>query len=323
MSKENDIRYMKQYLHSALELETCKYSVTTAMQYTTREQRKAKQQADALEQTYLNAGIELAGYDKSSYIEQQRNSIGSVGKARFWSVFFAIGFIILCICTLLLHPNDSIASVLGIIWGFGFWLILLSILFHFAARRRKKARSDEVLSEKYNEMYKKATADWEETGSNQVKMEQRASEMSVRLNELKQEADKIQSSLNALYAENVLHESYRHLAYVGTLYGYIERGRCTTVMGHGGIYDTLETELKQNAIIVRLDRISNQLDAIRANQRYLYDAIQEGNQIANNICREIEAGNRANQMLFGSMAMEQKRHNAMQEWQNTRAYYGY
>ena len=69
--------------------------------------------------------------------------------------------------------------------------------------------------------------------------------------------------LKQLYGKNLLPPVYRNLVAVGTLYGYLINGRCTTIEGHGGIYDTYEYDVKLNTIICKLDDVLDNLESIK------------------------------------------------------------
>lgn len=326
MDRTNDINFMREYLKAALNLEQCRYSIIQSKNYVIQKCNTESKKIDAMDQKYIQDGITLAGADKEDYIKS--NSV-STKKIVIFAILAGV-FLIPAIAATIISRKDTpnvplihaffvsflgtlIPSILSIV----FFFLMLSSIFE------KKEKTKAALSAEYDSLIDGATKKWDALYESKTASEKRLAYYKEKSDELISEEKRISESLNQLYSENVLHPAYRRLDYIGTLYGYIQRGRCTTVKGHGGIYDTLETELKQNAIILGLDRISRQLNAIRANQRYLYDAIQEGNQIARNIRDEIESGNRVNQQLLSNMALEQKRHNAMQEWQNTRAYYGY
>lgn len=83
--------------------------------------------------------------------------------------------------------------------------------------------------------------------------------------------------LSQLYAKNVIHPKYRTLVAVSMLYEYFDTGRCATLQGHGGAYDTYEHELRQNIIIGKLDVVIDKLDQIIDSQYSLYQAINECN----------------------------------------------
>ena len=105
-----------------------------------------------------------------------------------------------------------------------------------------------------------------------------------------QEAKKI---LSDIYAMNVLPEKYRSLNAVATLYEYLENGICTTVMGHGGIYDTYEYHIRMGIIIAKMDDILRKLDSIIDNQNYLYREICECNEKMSKIDNDIMATKQA------------------------------
>ena len=111
---------------------------------------------------------------------------------------------------------------------------------------------------------------------------------------------KIQSALDDakrvlkdMYAMNVLPEKYRSLNAVATLYEYLENGICTTVMGHGGIYDTYEYHIRMGIIIAKLDDILRKLDSIIDNQNYLYREICECKEKMSKIDNDIMAAKQA------------------------------
>lgn len=84
-------------------------------------------------------------------------------------------------------------------------------------------------------------------------------------------------NLSDIYAEDVLPTKYRNFASVATLYEYLETGRCNTIQGHGGIYDTYETDLQRGMIIERLTEIRDSLDRIETTQRMLYTELNQAN----------------------------------------------
>ncbi len=104
--------------------------------------------------------------------------------------------------------------------------------------------------------------------------------------ELRADLHTTTQNLSDLYAKNLLPAIYRNFVAVSTMYGYLATGRCTTVEGHGGIYDTYERDMQVNRIITKLDEISDKLDVIRENQHDLYMAVQRGNEVADGIYRE-------------------------------------
>lgn len=62
-----------------------------------------------------------------------------------------------------------------------------------------------------------------------------------------------------------------------SIYEYLCSGRCTALEGYEGAYNILETEIRLDCIITRLDQIVAKLDAIQRNQYMLYSIITETN----------------------------------------------
>ncbi|MBQ7563791.1 MAG: hypothetical protein IJT16_07350 [Lachnospiraceae bacterium] len=87
--------------------------------------------------------------------------------------------------------------------------------------------------------------------------------------------------LDKTYELGVIHEKYRHnLPYICSIYEYFDTGRCNSLEGHEGAYNLLESDIKYNIILDRLDIIIEKLEEIKDNQRELYSSMSE---INNNI----------------------------------------
>lgn len=90
-----------------------------------------------------------------------------------------------------------------------------------------------------------------------------------------QNAKKVRSNI---YALGFLHEDYHDFVAVSTMYGYLDRGRCTTLMGSGGIYDTFEKDLQMQTVIRNLQDLNASMDRVEANQRVLINEMRAANQ---------------------------------------------
>ncbi len=101
-------------------------------------------------------------------------------------------------------------------------------------------------------------------------------------------------NLAQVYSENALPAKYRNLTAVATLYEYLETGRCNTIQGHGGIYDTYEVE-KIAMESLRQQIITNQtLSRMEDNQRYICQELRQANRTLSSISsslNEIEKTN--------------------------------
>lgn len=85
------------------------------------------------------------------------------------------------------------------------------------------------------------------------------------------------NALQKLYSLNIVHPKYRNLVAITSFYDYFDTGRCTSLTGPGGAYDTYEYEKRFNIITTQLDVISQKLDEIINNQQYICDLMRESN----------------------------------------------
>lgn len=116
----------------------------------------------------------------------------------------------------------------------------------------------------------------ERVSAKKAKLEKSQEDIFKELNEAKK-------ILSNIYAENVLPAKYRSFNAVATLYEYLETGRCNTIQGHGGIYDTYEYDLRLGVIIRNLVEINSRLADIQENQRRLYNEFRQANQTLSQI----------------------------------------
>ena len=125
---------------------------------------------------------------------------------------------------------------------------------------------------------------------------------------------KAKTTLNEIYALNLLPSKYRSLSAVATLYEYLETGRCTVIQGHGGIYDTYEYDLKLGIIVSKLDEIIDRLDLIAENQRLLYAEMKEANRSLHNINSELVSFHNDFSSYAATSLELQRQENATIQW---------
>lgn len=102
------------------------------------------------------------------------------------------------------------------------------------------------------------------------------------------------NNLSQIYSENVLPQKYRSLTAVATLYEYLETGRCNTIQGHGGIYDTYEVEKIHLEQLKQMIQMNKTLSRIEDNQRYICQELRQANRTLSSInvsLSEIEKSN--------------------------------
>lgn len=85
-------------------------------------------------------------------------------------------------------------------------------------------------------------------------------------------------NLKQIYSLNVLHEDFRNLKAVATLFEYLDTGRCNMIEGHGGIYDTYRTEMVQIAQLEEQIKTNAILTRIEHHQRRICQELSQANQ---------------------------------------------
>ena len=96
-----------------------------------------------------------------------------------------------------------------------------------------------------------------------------------------------QQILKKLYDLDYIFPKYRNFAAICSIYEYFVSGRCTELTGADGAYNLYESELRQNLIIERLDKIIDSLEVIKENQYALYSELERTNEILNGISSDM------------------------------------
>lgn len=83
-----------------------------------------------------------------------------------------------------------------------------------------------------------------------------------------------EKTLQMYYALNVVHRKYWNFDAMCKMFEYIQSGRCITLYGPSGAYDTYERERREDIIIEKLDMVLSKLDEIKGTNIMLYRAMQ-------------------------------------------------
>lgn len=133
----------------------------------------------------------------------------------------------------------------------------------------------------------------EETNKAKAKDHQRvlaekeqASRLMVLRNDLIQKRNETQAMLRCYYAANVLYEKYRHFTAVCMICEYLKSEKCYELKGHEGAYTLYDHESRLVIITSQLNKVLENLEAIKENQQMLYSAIREGNRTMEKVLQE-------------------------------------
>lgn len=106
------------------------------------------------------------------------------------------------------------------------------------------------------------------------------------MTEMEKQRDETVSVLDRFYKTDIIFQKYRNLVAVCSFYEYFASGRCRSLTGHEGAYNIYENEIRLDRICTKLEEVIVNLEQIKANQYFLYDAIQEGNQLSQQLLQE-------------------------------------
>lgn len=307
IGKSISASFMKDYLKYALEFEKYVYIWTNSMNKANEQMRSIYSRRSELENIRTSAHDSLESLDsryktQQNYNEQEAKRYKKKSHALLcvilidFLVFFSVGCVISL--TLLNDPNTTfiidrklvlpILSIVCMVIGFIFtWVgpICFGLYLSNKSKYKKyinqanpsntessRRRQEVILKEKESQ----ANNDWIVSVAEESVLTQKQEEISNALQEAKK-------NLSDIYSKNILPAKYRSLNAVATLYEYLDTGRCNTIEGHGGIYDTYETDLQRGLIIKTLADIRDSMYRIEANQQLLYRELQQVNKTLSSI----------------------------------------
>lgn len=124
----------------------------------------------------------------------------------------------------------------------------------------------------------------------------------IQLDAVNKELRETNTLRNQFYAENILPDKYRNFVAVATMYPWLEYGICTEIYGHGGLFDTYETDLRFKIIIGELKDLNTKADIAIQNQRILINEVRRCNEIAGNILTYVKNIDSTQQRIANDVA---------------------
>lgn len=112
-------------------------------------------------------------------------------------------------------------------------------------------------------------------------------EVEQEVGQLDKHLSETQQLLKKLYELDYIFPKYRNFVAICSIYEYFVSGRCTELTGADGAYNLYESELRQDLIINRLDKIIDSLEVIKENQYALYSELERTNEILNGISSDM------------------------------------
>lgn len=171
--------------------------------------------------------------------------------------------------------------ITGLVVGCLVGLVIMLALSAWDASSKNSSRREKFENEMLT--YNEAIAADERRVQNELNEKSKLNGVLKTIASQKRETQQI---LDQYYKMNIIFPKYRNLVAVCSFYEYFISGRCTSLTGHEGAYNIYESELRLERICTKLDDIMSNLEQIKSNQYVLYEAIQEGNRIIENLVEE-------------------------------------
>ncbi len=196
-----------------------------------------------------------------------------------WMEADNILIVLLGICLGLLILCAPIAGIYAIGWGLfqcGAGIVKL-ISYPIRMQKWKKENAAYIAAiSQYNQQHTKHIQQTIAAKMSDAKYNEAAKEVyDAELSRLKSQLAQSRANLQKLYSLNVIFPKYRNLPMLCSLYEYICAGRCTTLEGHEGGYNILESEMRLDRIVTQMDSVLSNLSRIQQNQYLLHATMQD------------------------------------------------
>ncbi len=292
-----DVEYLKEYLKYATMFEKNFYIWSQAMNEANDRKRSIYNRKRYLQENFNKTQNRLSSFNVNETIsrfEKESQKYRKIAKIAWIilviNVIFSVLITVFSACmSMEVSLSYFFSNIYGVLYLLIFVLLGLFVGFigsiigpiclYVYSKNKKKANQYEkeakaqtkfnhsmVLESEVNHYQK-------EIGANSAEEKY----ITERQNEICRALNMARDNLNRLYSENILPAKYRSFNAVATMYEYLETGRCNTIQGHGGIYDTYEKDLQMGLVIRNLENINASLSRIEANQHLLYNELRQAN----------------------------------------------
>lgn len=317
--KINSISTMKDYLKHAITFEKNVYIWTQAMDDINKRMERLFDERARLEGVKETADGSLASLNaRIDALRKSKERDAAKYKKRYKTALTVLFVIVTCLfligcglgAKMISDPNTSLAIPRGAVMpvlGIAFVLIgslftgiapvCLGISMHAKSKatnleNEARALASEASKRRQEELLRdqadKAENDW-------IVNVVEESVIKEKQDEIHRQLRIAQNNLDQIYSLNLLPMKYRNLNAVATFYEYLATGRCNTIQGHGGIYDTYETERIQLLQLEQQMQMNATLSRMEDYQRMICQEMRQANQTLSGIkghLREIEKTNR-------------------------------
>lgn len=299
--ERNSVSFMKEYLKYVVEFEKYVYIWRGSADMVNEKIEETDSRCRKLEKARTSVKISLKKMNESCLKQQECNSgkIAIYRKNRRVSMLVLLADVLICIIIGIifgLYANKDILSFANIDNS-----VLLSLFAALSAfvftgvgpvcigvcvsnTRKLKKTPDPEKIERFRSRREIVLKQRKNRYSYELKKQEAKkatlSEMQRRiLNSLRS----ARNSLAEIYSANILPSEYRRLNPAATMLWYLESGKCSSVEGCGGIYETYENELKLGKIVKKYSDVREFEQKVELNQPLFYGALREMNEILSRV----------------------------------------
>lgn len=195
-----------------------------------------------------------------------------------------------------------IGIILGVAAVLAFTMFILNLIIGNTFGRRRYSKK--------MKKYEKENAEIDKANNLQLEKYGKQKKIIIgRINCIDKDLQDVESTLSKYYDLDVIYPKYRNLVAITTFIEYLESGRCSSLYGYTGCYNVYEQEIRQNAIIGKLEQVLVSLEQVKKIQFATYLAIQQSNALQSamlNTCNEMLDETRRENAMLEAQAQDNK-----------------
>lgn len=326
-NNSNDVSFMKGYLQHAIAFEKNVYVWSKAARDVDERVKRLHSERKRIESVKRSATNSLAVLGTSNDIlqkskEQEAVKLKKRSKIALNVMLIVMSFFFLLGCTAgaglisnlntkLTLPRWALIPVLGIIYLLigslttGVVPICIAVYVYARCKSANLVKEAKGLENQASQRRREILLRDQEKKAENARIENLNAEPAIieEQEEIYKQLQIAQTQLRQIYSLDVLPPKYRNLNAVATFYEYLETRRCTTIDGHGGIFDTYETERIQLLQLEELAQMNTTLSSIEDEQRMICEETRQANQTLSNITNQLSEIERTNQTIARNTAI--------------------
>ncbi|MBQ8784705.1 MAG: hypothetical protein IJZ59_01505 [Alphaproteobacteria bacterium] len=345
--KVSEIEYYKKYLLYATMFEKNVYIWSNAMTQANNHKKNIYERKKHLQNNLNHTQSKLSSYNVADNIKHFEKEASEYQKISRIALIVLVVVTLFCVATTVLvacgesgvSPAEFTSFFFKDIYSFMYLLVFVflgifvgafgsiigPICIYIYRKNKNKAKQSQKEAKAQTKFNHSMVLEVEkERYQNQIQQNSVEEKyITQRQGEISNALIKAKNNLNNLYAENILPAKYRSFNAVATMYEYLETGRCTTIKGHGGIFDTYEKDLQMGIVIRNLENINASLSRIESNQQMLFKELKQANSTLRTINSSLDDISKTNAQIAHNTAISaeaNKQTAAAAQWFTWRAW---